>query len=329
MARPTPSITRAPRRLTRATRALLFSFLALLSSLALLALQFSFTAPAATAQEQEAPQGWDNDVTLGLNFTQNSFSNWEEGGSSSVAWAWVFDAGAHYIQPRYDWETDLNLEYGLVKQEGQDLRKSVDRIELDTVYTHRLGYFVEPFASASFKSQLTLGRDYSAEVEDPSENESFPRTSKFADPLYMTQAVGVGRTLSPGLRSRLGFALREVRTNEFRRYGCTDEETESIEDVQTRDRVCDELRVDTGLESVTRLERTFNEEKTILKSRLTLFFSFEQRDQVDVNWRNELSAELIKYVTLNFALELLYDKDIRDVLQTKQVLGIGLRFSMI
>jgi hypothetical protein len=296
---------------------------ALLVLACVLACSCAVLGPATAAADDEPRPAWSRKITARVGFAQNALSNWEAGGTSSVAWTWLLETELAHRGRRHDWQNDIALEYGLVKQQGEDLRKSVDRIELETVYTRRLDYYVEPYAAASARTQFALGRDYGVDVDPDDPDFEFPETSRFADPLYLSQSLGVGRQFNEELRSRFGFSVREIITENFRRYGCTDEEREAIEDVGTRDRACDPLRVDTGLESVTQYQRSF-EERTSLRSRLKLFFSFEQPDQLDVHWRNEFTTELLDFVAFGFGLEMLYDKNVRDQLQIKQVMTIGL-----
>jgi len=294
-----------------------------------LAAAVAVAAAGGGAAEQQPPAGWAKDVVLSLNLTQNTFSNWQAGGTGSVAWSGKV-TGAFDHQRRQDiWTHDVVLEYGMVKQEGQETRKSVDAVSYETVYTRKVHYLDEPYVSASVATQFALGRDYSAEgVDANAPNSDFPATSRFADPLYLGQGVGVGRRLNPYLETRFGFSIREVVTDRVRRYACRREERDTITDEEQRDRLCDPTLVDTGVEWISSYDRTF-QEKTRYKSDLRLYYSVERSDEVNLIWKHELTAKLLRFLDFNLALDLLFDNKVSDRLQVKQLMGIGVSFDVL
>jgi hypothetical protein len=276
--------------------------------------------------------GWRNSVVAGMNFAQSAFSNWTAGGTSSVAWAWSLLGVFEEVDPRFRWRHLGKLEYGVIKQENEDLRKSIDLIEYETLYIQTINYFVEPYASAAIKTQFHTGRDYNADpLVAPDGKLVYPITSDFADPLYLAQSVGVGRTLIPEqLTTRTGFTVRETITNHYRGFAIGQDEkdkglgfSDCIDNPE-----CSKTKVETGLESVTEFARNLSENAAIA-SRLGVFYSFVQPDQLDVNWRNDLTIKALKILSVNLGLELLYDKDVLDKLQTKQALGIGVSYSLL
>ncbi len=300
--------------------------------------------------EEPEPFGWLNTLTASANFSQNTFNNWQAGGTNSAAWAWGLVGRFVDNRPAFSWENNLGLEYGLIKQEGQDARKSVDLLGFETVYLRNIDYAVQPFASASLRTQLATGRDYNpAPSIETLGREEYPKTSAFADPLYLTQAVGVGRRFDPFLKSRLGFAMQETLTRDFHRYACKEEERNALlaefgagnldpplgddagqdpRALEFLDERCDGSKVEPGLESVTTYDRAFND-NTVFNSRLRLFYSFDQTDQLDTHWRNDLTTKVFKFLAFNFGVELLLDKDISGDLQFKQVLGLGIAYSLL
>jgi hypothetical protein len=295
--------------------------------------------PAGAAAQADAPPlapavatadtfGWKNSLVAGMNFSQSAFDNWAGGGTSSVAWAWSLLGTFHERRPAYEWRHRGQLEYGLVKQEKENLRKSVDLIELETLYTRKIDFFVNPYAGAGVKTQFTKGRDFGATPDTTADNDLvYPITSDFADPLYFSQSVGVGRYLVPEeLNTRLGFSVREVLTDRFREFS-RDEDEDAIESC-TDNPACDDLKVETGLESITEYAKKLSA-NTSLASKLGFFFSFEQPDELDMSWRSDLSVKVVKVIAINFGLELLYDEDVLARLQTKQLLGVGLSYSLL
>lgn len=294
----------------------------------------------AGAQESPTPPvpsppdtlGWKGSLVAGATFSQSAFSNWTAGGTSSVAGTSSLRATFEERQLGHTWRQQGNFEYGILKQKGTGARKSVDLIEAETLYTLMLELFVDPYASAAAKTQFSRGRDFTAVPDTTAGGELvFPATSDFADPLYLAQSAGVGRTLiDRELTTRFGFTIRETITDIYRGYAIDENEEDLGLDFTAciGNPACDRTKIETGLESITEYAKKLAE-AAALTSKFALFYSFEQPDELDVNWRNDLSVKVLEFLSVNFGLELLFDEDVLNQLQTKQVLGIGLSYSLL
>jgi len=294
-------------------------------------------SPEAGAQEPAAVAapdtfGWKNSLVTGTTFSQSAFSNWTAGGTNSVAWAASLRGTFEQREPHFDWRHQGNFEYGVLKLEGQGHRKSVDLIELETLYIRKINFFVDPYASAGLKTQFATGRNFAAVPDTTAGGDLvFPATSDFADPLYLSQSVGVGRTvIAPDeLRTRAGFTVRETITDIHRGYAIEANEGGTLTfDECFRNPDCDKTKIETGLESITEYAKKLAE-TTALTSKLALFYSFEQLDELDMNWRSDLTIKALKFLSVNFGVELLFDQDVLDRLQTKQAIGIGVSYSLL
>jgi len=62
---------------------------------------------------------------------------------------------------------------------------------------------------------------------------------------------------------------------------------------------------------------------------LGLFYSFNQLDELDMNWRTDLSVKALGFLNFTFGLEFLYDDDVLGKLQMKQLMGIGIIYSVL
>jgi hypothetical protein len=292
-------------------------------------------SPAADAQEAAVAEpdtfGWKNSLVAGVTFSQSAFSNWTAGGTNSLAWTGSLRGAFLQREPRFDWRHTGNFEYGAVRLEGEGYRKSVDLIELETLYTRKIKAFVEPYASAWLKTQFVTGRNFDAVPDTASDGDLiFPATSDFADPLFLAQSVGVSKTIiAPDeLRTRGGFTIHETITDVHRGYAIQDDGMELTFDECKRNPACDKTKIEPGLESITEYAKKLAE-TTALTSRLSLFYAFNQADELDVNWRSDLTIKALEFLSVNFGIELLFDEDVIDRLQTKQVLGIGVSYALL
>jgi hypothetical protein len=92
---------------------------------------------------------WNNEFQVGINFNQAAFSgNWKSGGVNSIAFGSVLAAKANYAKKRWSWDNQLELVYGIVKNEGQEIRKANDRIFIDSKVGYKTsehwGLFLSP-----------------------------------------------------------------------------------------------------------------------------------------------------------------------------------------
>lgn len=120
--------------------------------------------------------------TFALN--QASFSgNWTGGGVNSVAFSAGLIGRANYAKGNWSWDNTLDLLYGVVKNQGQDERKSNDRIFLDSKVGLKASEKWNYFFSGNFLSQFAPGYTFT----------DTDRTliSKFANPAFLTFALGM------------------------------------------------------------------------------------------------------------------------------------------
>jgi len=270
-------------------------------------------AVPATAQQDTAkvPQyGWQHTVVSALNLTQVAFTDWVAGGENALAWALSLDGKSVQEKEKTNWANSYKFAFGQTRLGDQGIRKTDDEISLETVLTYKLGVYVNPYAAATFKSQFAKGYKY------PDASSKIP-VSKFFDPAYLTQSIGVGYQPKPEIKTRLGVALREVLTSEFPEYA-NDPKTAEIE----------KTRVEGGLESVTDVEWKL-EENLLFTSKLELFAPFNRFDEVVIRSDNTLAAKVNKYISVNLNVQLLNDKVISPRTQIKEALSIGLTYTLL
>lgn len=258
---------------------------------------------------EEAPLGWSQDLIGALGFTQTEFENYAEGGESSLTWVAAMQYKLRQRTEKRFWTTELAGEFGQTKLGDEGVRKAADRIRLTSLHLWTLGGWVDPFVAIDAQTQFAKGYDYATSSDDP--------ISKFMNPFYFRQSAGVSKTLAQGLKTRLGVALDEtiVTDVEFApRY---------TDDPETADEI-EKSRIETGLESVTRYERSFDEERLNVFSELILFSNFEEPDKVDVFWVTKFTAKIVNFIGVVLATEVKYDEDILKRTQLKEVLSIGI-----
>lgn len=126
---------------------------------------------------------WLKEIGGGLNINQASFSgNWTGGGVNSMAFSTYLIGRANYAKADWSWDNTMDLMYGVVKNKGEDGRKSNDRIYLDSKVGHKISEHWNLYFAVNFLSQFAPGYDFTTE----------PKTliSKWANPAFLTTGIG-------------------------------------------------------------------------------------------------------------------------------------------
>jgi len=259
------------------------------------------------AQEKKAEKpkyGWRKEAVGILNFTQNQFDNWKQGGDNSWSWQMNFNGNFNLVQEQYSWTNSVKLSYGQTKLGNAEARKAADEIRLETVYTRKMNIYINPYVSASALTQFTNGYDY---AKTPKE-----KISALLDPGYFTQSAGLGFQPLKQVKTRLGAALKETMAKDF------------------RNRYADgkEMRTEYGAESVTDVNWQMAA-NILFTSKLEMFSNLKAINEVDVNWDNMFTSKITKYIGVSFNIKLLYDRDISSQRQLKQTLAVGLNYSFL
>lgn len=263
---------------------------------------------AAPAAQGGPVLGWRHQFNGMLNLSQVYFDNWAKGGTDALAWDINLAGGLALERDKFLWENTAKVIYGQTKLADLDSRKSSDEWKLETIYTYKLGTLVNPFAAAAGWSQFTAGYQH----DDKAGTKTL--TTEFFDPAYFTQTLGVGITPIPDFKERLGFTIKETYSAE-RGFA---------NDVETLGEV-EESRIEYGLSSVTEYQKALME-NILASTKLDVFMNFKGMDEIDGRWENKVTAKVNKIISVNFELELLYDKDLSEDTQTRQGLTVGIAF---
>lgn len=268
----------------------------------------SMSLVAQEAEEKKPEYGWKNEMVGNLNFTQNKFDNWAQGGEDS--WSWQLDINAKFEndQEKYNWSNTGKFSFGQTQIGDADSRKAADEIKLESVYTYKMNLYINPYFAVTGKTQISKGYQYTD-------------SSKFAisdllDPGYFTQSVGIGYKPNDMIKTRLGAALKETVADKY--PFADDPATTKFE----------KSRTEVGAESVTDLEYKVSE-NILFNSKLEMFSNLEGINEVDVTWDNLITAKVSEYINVSFNLNLLYDRDISKSRQLKQTLAVGLSYTLL
>ncbi len=148
-------------------------------------MEYSFLAALSFAQDPvDADTLWKFTGVTSLNLSQLSLTNWAAGGENSISGNVFFKLSPDYDDGTINWDNDLTLGFGLMKQGDNEVNKSDDQIELSSKFGYRAGKKWFYTALLSFKSQFADGYNYPDDVKT--------KISGFMAPGYLNFSLGYG-----------------------------------------------------------------------------------------------------------------------------------------
>jgi Protein of unknown function (DUF3078)./Protein of unknown function, DUF481. len=284
----------------------------------MISLLLLIVASAALAQESQhvvpvsADTSWKHTMIISANITQISFTDWSQGGENALAYALFLEGKSAYTKDAIEWVNEYKFGYGQAKLGTLGMRKTDDVIDLGSVIIYKIGTIINPYASASLKTQFTEGVMYDAT------GHAVP-VSNFFDPAYIIQSAGVGYQPGPDVKTRLGAALRETIAKTFA--------SKYSDDLTTTPEV-EKLRIEFGVESVTEVGWTVME-NVVLNAKLEIFAPVKHFNRTSVRSDNTLSAKVNKFLAMNLNVCLINDPQVQARTQIKQTLALGFSYMLM
>ena len=271
-----------------------------------------FSSNILKAQEQtDTLQYWKFNGVTSVNFSQVSLTNWAPGGENSYAFNGLLNLSLNYSKDKNDWANTLDIGYGIQKQGDQDIRKTDDHIDFISKYGRKISKTFFVSAMLNFKTQMNEGLKY----------ESDPDTSyvisKFLAPGYLQAALGMEYKPNEAfyaVLSPIAGKLTMVLDDTLSARGA--------------------FGVDPGSKSRMELggSAAIGVKKEIMKnitfnSTLGLFTNYiENIQNVDLDWKVMINMKINDYLSANLNTHLVYDDDMIQDLQFKEVFGVGLTY---
>ncbi len=260
---------------------------------------------------------WDSEFSAGLNFNQAAFSgNWKAGGVNSVAFGSIVSAKANYAKANLSWDNQLELMYGIVKNEGQQVRKSNDRIFFDSKVGYKASKNWAYFGSLNFLTQFTDGFEFG-----PDDQRAL--ISSFLAPAFLTSGIGME------YKPNKDFALR-IAPISPRFTFVTDPSI--IQNVPSNYGVPEGQSVRTEWLAL-QLFATFNKDITenlSIRSRYQMFANYETLAFKTIDHRLDVTliAKITRFVDVTFTSINVYDLDMDPGIQYSQALALGILYKV-
>lgn len=296
----------------------------------LLSVLLGTTAQAQTdAEPAPDTSKWKYDATAGLNASQAAYRNWEEGaGNNSLAFSTGLYGKAEKRGARWIQLYELQLDFGIIDQEEQEVRKSEDLIQLSTSLRYDgKGFFnrFNPTIAGNLRTQFAKGFDY---TENPFDGEpgatpaqearTTPvQTSAFFSPAFITESIGLTYEPFKNITVRFGAASKQTVVNnpDFRiLYGVDPDKV---------------ARVEGGAELAIAADRMLSE-NIRYRSQFNAFYAVNQTENPpDARWQNTVTLKVNDWLSTDLEFVALFDDDITSQIQLKETISVGVNFSLI
>ena len=282
---------------------------------------FSFTI---SAQEEAAPDGWTTEGYFQLLFNQSAFNEeWTGGGTSSIAGNLLLDYQEHYRDGDFTWDNRYLATYGLTKLKGDEfLRKTSDRLELSTIaglQVQESNWYYSFFGN--FRTQFTKGYEYS---EDPETGRVIrTETTSFLSPAYLQAGPGMMWKKNENLWFNLAPATARfifVSSDFTSDPGYVDGSYYGVEQGETS-----RFEFGASFSGYAQLEIM---ENVSIENNLTLYSNYlDEPGNIDIDYLANLNMSINRYLTASLIFQAIYDDNIVEAFQIREVFGAGLNYS--
>ena len=264
------------------------------------------------SQENEPPkEGWKKEGNFSLTFNQSSFSIWVAGGDNAISGNASINYNANLLKGIWTWDNKFILAYGIANSESKGTIKTDDRFEINSLLGRKAENNWHYSMFINFMTQFTNGYDY---TNDP--NQDFPISKAFS-PAYLSIGPGMLWKKSDNFKINLSpatgkftFVMDDTLSN-LGAFG-----------VESGKKVRSELGFYVGAYHKAEIMKNISMENI-----LSLYSNYlEKPENIDVNHQLNVVMKVNKYISANLSLHTIYDDNMLQKTQFKEVFGVGFNY---
>lgn len=296
-----------------------------------------FSQDTIALQTKDSLSYWRNINKVGFDISQIAFVNWSAGGNSAISGLIKGDFSRVYTKGNQKWVNELMVRYGLNKQDGIELRKTDDLIQLSSTFGYRKDTITNWYHSAKFNFNTQFSNGY-----------AYPNTEKAISRLFAPAYIflGVGAENASKSKHRIfyispftfktTFVLDQTLANQGA-FGVTKAVVDS-----------NGLIIANGKPTRTELGFLFSSfykteiaKNVIWINKLVLYSDYINKfGNIDIDYDFRLDLTVNQHVKVNIGAQIIYDDDIKakkqiegkqvtlgPKLQIRQMLGVGLVYT--
>ena len=269
----------------------------------------------------ENSDDWTKGGEATLLFNQTSFSEWVSGGENSISLSFHADYDLNYEKNGWKWDTKFLGDFGLTKISGSKfLRKTNDRFDLQSLlgksFSERWSYSTVFGVKTQFAKGFTYG-------ENDDGNEIKTLKTQFFSPVYIQLGVGLYWKKDDKLWVNIApFTQRLTLVSRKFTMNLTDgKEYFGVKKGENH-------RFELGA-SVSAFYSFTPMENLELEQRLGLYSDYlGKAENVDLDYLISAKMKVNEKISTNLIIQLVYDDNAVQKLQTRQIFGIGVNIKL-
>lgn len=261
----------------------------------------SLTSDAQT----DTSRTWKTGGVFSLNLSQVALSNWLAGGQNSSSANSLFNMFINYKKNSFTWDNNIDLGYGMLKQNQQNFVKTDDHIDISS----KIGKsaFKRWYYSTllNFKTQFSAGYNYPNDTV---------RISDFMAPGYGLLALGLDFKPNDDftvLVAPVTAKFTVVGAQSLANAGAFGVDPAVFDDAGNMVRPGDNLRTEAGGYVKIALKKRLMENVSV-QVKTDLFSNYlKEPENIDVASELLVSLKVNKYISATILCNLIYDDDVR------------------
>lgn len=266
------------------------------------------TEEAVDKLKEEKPNGWSKKGTFTLLANQASFTNWQAGGQSNISGNIGLNYDINYKSDNWTWDNKLISNYGLSKNSGQELVKTDDRIEFNSIIGKKAKGYWYYSAFFNFRTQFDSGFD---------PKNLNVKISHFFSPAYFQIGPGMMWKKSDDFKFNVAPATSRliIVHPHFTELGSSFGVEQG-----------DSSRFEFGASFIGYYKFKVMENITA-ENILSLYSNYlEDPQNVDLDYTLNIVMKINKTLSTNIAFQTIYDDNAFRGFQIREVIGLGVNF---
>lgn len=299
-----------------------------------------FTISQTFAQEEieqdSIKDGWTAKGKITFLINQSAFSDWDAGGDNSLSGNLKINYDFDYKKGPWLLDNKLLASYGVNITDDDGVRKTDDRIELNSILgkdMKRENWYFSFFMN--FKTQFTNSYDYEDDYLDQNpgaDNEDFP-TSGFFKPAYWQFGPGVLWKKSSNLSVNIAPLTSKLTFLTSEKFTYNDDDPDNVRydssnDVETNGVAPgDNLLYEFGMNIRTYYKIELMENVSF-ENILTLYSNYlDSPKNIDLDYTLNIVLTVNEWLSTDFTFQTIYDDNAFSGFQMREVFGLGVNLN--
>ena len=251
---------------------------------------------------------WAKVGTFLFLVNQSSFDNWIAGGVSNISGAIGVNYDFNYSKAKWSWDNKIIVAFGITKIKTQEIQKSNDRLEWNSVLGKKAKGNWNYSLFLNFKTQFT--DDLNSETKGP---------TRILSPGYLQVGPGMLWRKSNNLKVNMAVATSKLIVVD-KELTLPDNAYFGVEEGSS-------VRYELGASIGAYYKFTLMENIT-MENILNMYSDYlEDPQNVDFDYTINIVMGINKYFSTNLAFQAIYDDNAFQGLQTRQMIGLGINYS--